>query len=160
MIKLDDAGKLERSVSRLAVPAIALLALASFWIPGRWRWLAVTPVLLYPVVFVVDLFVWLYYAGHNLDSTAALSSAIKPFTPRLLGEGFIGQFSTVASFGVGFYMALASTLLVLVATLAARSAPATRVEELAQETGTLEISLPKSRLRRISAERHDHAAAR
>jgi hypothetical protein len=72
----------------------------------------------------VDLFAWLYYAGHSLDPTAALSSSIKPFTPRLLGEGDIGQFSTVASFGLGFYLALIAVLLVLAATLLGRSTDA------------------------------------
>lgn len=157
MIKLEDAGSFERAISRFAVPVIAALALASFWIRGRWRWLAVTPIILYPIVFVIDLYAWLYYAGHNLDPTAALSSAIKPFTPRLLGEGIIGQFSTVATFGAGFYMALAATVLVVVATLAAgrevvesdvrRDRPVSHVERPRLEQ--------RPRLRAIK--RHDHA---
>jgi hypothetical protein len=124
MMKLDDAAKLERAISRFAIPLLAALAVASLWVRGRWRWLAVAPVLLFPIIFLVDLFAWLYYAGHSLDPTAALSSSIKPFTPRLLGEGDIGQFSTVASFGLGFYLALIAVLLVLAATLLGRSADA------------------------------------
>lgn len=124
MIKLEDAAKLERAISRVAIPIIAVLAIASLWLRGRWRWLVVAPALLFPAIFVLDLFVWLYYAGHELDPTAALSSSIKPFTPRLIGEGIIGQFRTTASFGIGFYMALLAAILVLTATWLGRSSDA------------------------------------
>ena len=120
MMKLEDAATLERSVSRIAIPLLALLAVASFWVRGRWVWLAVAPVLAFPVIFMADLYYWLRHAGNNLDPTAALSSSIKPFTPRILGEGFIGQFSTVAMFGGGFYLVLAGVILVLAATILRR----------------------------------------
>jgi copper chaperone NosL len=129
MMELNDAARLERAVAPVAVPAIALLALASLWVPGRWVWLAIAPILLYPFVFLADLFAWLYHAGHSLDPTAALSSSIKPFTPRLLGEGTIGQFSTVATLGIGFYVALGAALLTLVVTLAQRWAATHAVEQ-------------------------------
>lgn len=121
MMKLEDAGRLERTIAPFAIPVIAALAVASFWIRGSWRWLAIAPALAFPVVFVVDLFAWLYYAGHSLDPTAALSSSIKPFTPALLGEGSVGQFRTVASFGSGFYLVMVALLLIVVATLMGRS---------------------------------------
>jgi hypothetical protein len=120
MMKLEDAASLERSISRIAIPLLALLAIASFWVRGRWVWLAVAPVLAFPVIFMADLFYWLRHAGHNLDPTAALSSSIKPFTPRILGEGVIGQFSTIASFGTGFYLVILGVLLVLAATILRR----------------------------------------
>jgi copper chaperone NosL len=133
--------------------------LASFWIRGRWKLLAVAPALLYPIVFVADLYVWLRYAGHNLDPTAALSSAIKPFTPRLLGEGHIGQFSTVASFGAGFYMALLAALLALSATLIAMRARSPQ-ESVADRGATARDTRRSGfRLRSRIAERHDHASA-
>lgn len=115
MIKLGDAATLERTMSRFAIPAIALLAVASFWIRGRWKWLAIIPVLAYPIAFAVDLFVWLYHAGHALDPHAALSSSIKPFTPHILGVGRIGQFHTDATFGIGFYLVLLAAVLAFVA---------------------------------------------
>jgi hypothetical protein len=46
-----------------------------------------------------------------------LSSSIKEFTPRILGEGTIGQFSTVASFQSGFAIAATGALLVVVVML-------------------------------------------
>jgi len=117
MIKLETAASLERTVSRIAIPIIALLALLSFWVQGRWRWLLATPAIIYPVIFAIDLFSWLYYAGHALDPKAALSSSIHPFTPTILGTGIIGQFSTVASFGIGYYLAVLSAIIVLAVTI-------------------------------------------
>lgn len=125
MMKLEDAAKIERAISRIAIPAIALLAVASFWVQSRWRWLLVAPVIMYPVVFMVDLFIWLYYAGHSLDPNAALSSSIKEFTPQIFGTGVIGQFSTEATFGVGFYLVLLTVALVIAATYRKRAEDAT-----------------------------------
>ena len=120
MTPLNDAATIERAISRIVIPIIAVLAVASFWMRGIWRWLAITPVISYPIVFVVDLAIWLYYAGHSLDPTAALSSSIKPFTPRVFGSGAIGQFTTSAQFQMGFYLALVAAALVLVATIIGR----------------------------------------
>lgn len=120
MMKLEEAARVERAISRFAIPVIAVLVVASFWARGRLKWLAVAPAALFPIVFVIDLFAWLYYAGNNLDPTAALSTSIEPFTPRLLGEGTIGQFSTVASFGAGYYLAVIAALLALAATYVRR----------------------------------------
>ncbi len=116
MIKLTDAATIERAISVYAIPLIALLAVASIFLSGRWRTLARVPVLVYPFVFVIDLFAWLYYAGHSLDPTAALSSSISEFTPRILGTGVIGQFKTEAQFEAGFWMAIGAVVLVVVAT--------------------------------------------
>jgi copper chaperone NosL len=124
MMALGDAGALERTLAPFAIPVIAVLAVASHWLRGRKRWLAVAPAIAFPIVFVADLFAWLYHAGHSLDPTAALSSSIKPFTPRLLGEGHIGQFSTVANFSYGFYLVLVAVLVIVAATLLGRSADA------------------------------------
>lgn len=113
MMKLDDAATIERQIALVAIPIIALLAIASFALRGRWRMLARLPIIIFPVVFVVDLYAWLYYAGHALDPHAALSSSIKPFTPHILGVGRIGQFSTEALFERGFYLAAIAALVVL-----------------------------------------------
>lgn len=115
MIKLTDAAKIERAISVYAIVAIALITIVSVFLPGRWRYVARLPILLYPIVFVIDLFGWLYYAGNNLDPTAALSSSISAFTPRIFGEGVIGQFKTEASFQAGFWLAIAAAVLVVIA---------------------------------------------
>ena len=122
MIRLTDAATLEQDISRIGIPFLALLAIASFWLRGPWRLLARLPIVLYPAIFVADLFAWLYYAGHSLDPHAPLSSSIKEFTPRLIGDGRIGQFSTEAAFQSGFYAALAAAGLVLLVTVLDRRA--------------------------------------
>lgn len=120
MMELNDAAKLERQISRYAIVAVAALAVASFWLPGRWKWLLILPAALFPIIFAVDLAAWLYYAGHSLDPHAPLSSSIKPFTPPVIGEGKIGQFSTVANFKIGFYVAALGAVLAVVATVLSR----------------------------------------
>jgi hypothetical protein len=117
MIKLTDAAKIERAISQYAIPVLGLLAVASFRLRGRWRHIARVPIMVYPVVFAADLFAWLYYAGHSLDPHAPLSSSIREFTPRILGQGTIGQFSTQAHFDRGFYMAVAAALIVLIVSI-------------------------------------------
>jgi hypothetical protein len=114
MIKLTDAATIEQAISVYAIPAVALLAMASFLVTGIWRTLFRLPVILYPVIFAVDLFSWLYYAGHTLDPKAPMSSSIKEFTPKILGKGTIGQFHTEASFTTGFYLAAAAAVITLV----------------------------------------------
>lgn len=121
MIKLEEAAKIERTISRIAIPFIAVLAVLSFWVKSRWRWLLALPVIIYPIVFTLDLFAWLYYAGHSLDPKAALSSSIHEFTPTILGTGIIGQFSTVATFRIGFYLAVLAAIIVLAVTIRGRS---------------------------------------
>lgn len=121
MIKLEDAAKIERTISRIAIPFIAVLAVLSFWVKSRWRWLLALPIVIYPIVFVLDLFAWLYYAGHSLDPKAALSSSIHEFTPTILGTGIIGQFSTEATFRIGFYLAVLAAIIVLAVTIRGRS---------------------------------------
>lgn len=114
MPKLEEAGKLERSFSWLAVGALALLLMAAVFIHNQWAAILALPVLAYPIVFLADLFYWLYSFGHNLDPRAPLSSSIKPFTPTLLGTGKIGQFKTTAMVGTGFWLAVLASFVILV----------------------------------------------
>lgn len=113
MMKLNDAAVLERQAALIAIPIIAVLAMASFRLRGVAKALARLPIVIYPLVFAVDLFGWLYYAGNSLDPHAPLSSSIEPFTPRMLGVGTIGQFSTEAAFMIGYTLAVAAAVLVL-----------------------------------------------
>jgi hypothetical protein len=121
MMKLDDAAIIERQIALFAIPLIALLTVASFWLPGAWRFMARIPILIFPVVFAADLYAWLYYAGHSLDPHAALSSSIKPFTPHIIGIGTIGQFSTDANFLPGFGLAVTAAVMVFVISILRRS---------------------------------------
>ena len=111
MRPLEEAAKLERSVSVFAIAALALLVVAAIFVHTRWVVLLVLPAILMPVVFLLDLQYWLRDFGLNLDETAALSSAIDPFVPKVLGSGMIAQFETVAQPGAGLWLAIAASLL-------------------------------------------------
>lgn len=113
MMPLAEAAEFERSIATPAIILIVLLGIAAALLPRRWAPLLAAPVVLFPIVFAADLYYWLYRAGHDLDPTAALSSSIKPFTPAMLGEGVVGQFSTTAHFSVGFYIAVIAALTAL-----------------------------------------------
>ena len=114
MRPLGEAAQLERSISLFALIALALLVAAAIYIHSPWAALLSLPAILFPAVFLGDLYFWLNNFGQNLDPRAALSNAIEPFTPTILGEGFIGQFRTVAYPDFGLLMtALASILIVV-----------------------------------------------
>jgi hypothetical protein len=111
MMPLADAADLERMIATPATVLIILAAFAAALMRRKWTALLALGVVLFPFVFFVDLYFWLYRAGHNLDPTAALSSSIKPFTPAILGEGIVGQFSTTAYLGAGFWIAFVAAVL-------------------------------------------------
>lgn len=117
MIKLTEAARFERAISVYAIPIMAIVAMIPFVWKRKYSWLFRVPMIVYPIIFVADLFAWLYYAGHSLDPHAPMSSSIKEFTPAILGEGVIGQFRTTASFETGFYLAVIAALIALVVTV-------------------------------------------
>jgi hypothetical protein len=111
MMPLGDAASVERMIAPWAITLFVIMGVLAVVLTPRWApWLAV-PIILFPFVFAADLYFWLYRAGHNLDPTAALSSSVKPFTPAILGEGIVGQFSTTAMFQTGWFIAVAGAVL-------------------------------------------------
>lgn len=113
MMKLGDAAALEKSLVVYLVPAMALLALLSIFCLRPWNWLLRAPLILFPLGFIGDLAYWLWRAGHSLDPKAALSSAVKAFTPAVLGHGAIAQFSTDATVRSGFWLAATGAMILL-----------------------------------------------
>ena len=113
MRPLGEAAQLERSLSLIAVGALALLVAGAIYIHNRWAALICLPAVLYPLIFLADLQYWLASFGTNLDPKAPLSSSIKPFVPPVLGQGFVGQFSTVATPGIGLILATIASCLVI-----------------------------------------------
>ena len=113
MRSLQEAARFERTLSIPGVIVLAFLVIITPFIRARWARFLALPALLFPVIFVSDLYFWLTYYGTNLDPYAPLSGAIKPFVPRMLGENRVGQFSTIASFDTGFYLATAASVLIL-----------------------------------------------
>lgn len=113
MMRLNDAAKLERSISIPLVIAMAAALVLSIW-PRNWlRWLLRLPTVIFPVFFLADLKFWLWYAGNHLDPSAALSSTISAFTPTMLGWGKVAQFHTYGWLQPGFWVALAAAVLTL-----------------------------------------------
>jgi hypothetical protein len=113
MPKLDEGGRLERSISVIALVVLGLLLIAGVFIHNQWAGVLALPVLGFPFVFIADLWLILYRYGHSIDPESALGGAIEPFTPPILGVGKVGQFGTVAQFEIGFYLAIAAVFAVL-----------------------------------------------
>jgi hypothetical protein len=113
MRPLAEAATFEKSISIIGVAVLALLVLAAVFVHSRWAALLALPALLFPVIFLLDLQYWLANFGTNLDPTAALSSSVKPFVPKVLGVGMIAQFKTAAGPAAGLWLAIAASLLIL-----------------------------------------------
>lgn len=114
MRPLNEAAQLERSLSVAMIIALILMVEGAAHIHSKWAVVLVLPTILFPVFFLIDLHLWLDYFGQNLDETAPLSGAIKPFTPPVLGVGVIGQFRTVASPGLGLILAASGSILTII----------------------------------------------
>ncbi len=115
MRPLNEAAQLERRTAWMSIAVLSLLVLSGLLVHNRWAGLAALPAVLFPGGFLLDLHLWLSHFGQNLDPAAALSNSVKPFTPPVLGEGFVGQFKTVASPGPGLLVAAAAAAVVLAA---------------------------------------------
>lgn len=111
MAPLDDAAQLERSLAPMALAVVVLMIVGVALIHSKWVAVLAIPAMTFPVVFLADMWIWLWYYGNHLDPTAPLSSAIKPFTPAILGTGHVGQFSTTAMLLPGWYLAAVAAVL-------------------------------------------------
>lgn len=134
---IENGGRLERAVAPWAVPAMAgLLGLAS-WVYDRRAALLTVPALAFPAGFAADLWTLLDRFGHSIDPHSALGGAVEPFTPTMVGHGAIGQFTTDAQFGVGFWFAVLASVLGAVGLWAHRRA----FKPLADAQRPVEVSL-------------------
>lgn len=115
MSPLAQAAEFERTLAPYAIVAFIILGVAAVFLRKKWAPLLLIPIILFPIVVFVDLYAWLYYFGHNLDPTAALSGAIDEFTPAILGRGVVGQFTTDAMMGLGWWIALVAAVIALAA---------------------------------------------
>ncbi|MCL4742302.1 MAG: hypothetical protein KJZ54_08870 [Phycisphaerales bacterium] len=138
MRSLYEAAQIEREVGVfIMILFVVLLELAAY-IHSRWAVLLVAPVIFFPVVFLVDLQLWMRHFGLNLDPDAPLSNSIKPFVPTALGRGGIGQFVTIATPGIGLYLATAASIVLVAALYFHRRAylPLVRQQAAANERST------------------------
>lgn len=115
MRSLYEAAQVERTVGVFVMIAFVVMLELAAYIHTRWAVLLVAPVVFFPIVFLVDLQLWMRHFGLNLDPDAPLSSAVKPFVPTALGKGGIGQFVTIATPGIGLYLACAASLVLIAA---------------------------------------------
>ena len=113
MRPLGEAAQLERAISMVAVGILVLLTLAAIFVHSPWALLLALPAILWPFIFIADMYFWMRHFGLNLDPTAPLSSSIEPFVPPILGSGMVGQFETIASFQIGLWMAFLAVVLIL-----------------------------------------------
>lgn len=114
MKPLGEAALLERSLGIFAVVGIILLLIGAVYVHNPIALFLSIPAMVFPLFFLADLYFWMWNFGMNLDQRAALSGAIKPFVPPLIGEGKIGQFKTVASWETGLYLSILASVLILV----------------------------------------------
>jgi hypothetical protein len=114
MPPLDEGGRFERSISIISLTVIGLLLVAGVFVHNKWAAVLAIPALLFPLLFVADLWWILYRYGHSIDPNSALGGAIEPFTPPIIGRGTVAQFATVGQFEMGFYLAVAAVFVVLV----------------------------------------------
>jgi hypothetical protein len=114
MRPLGEAAQLERSLSIAAVIVFSLLIIGSIFIHTKYTVLLVLPAILFPFIFLGDMYFWLRNFGLNLDPTAPLSGAIKPFVPPVLGVGKLAQFVTITEVQIGFYLALGASVCILI----------------------------------------------
>jgi hypothetical protein len=114
MRPLGEAAQFERTMAIAATVALVLLIEGAMLIHNRWAALLALPAVLFPALFLADLYYWMSRFGHELNPHAPLSTSIKPFTPPILGTGKVGQFYTIASAGPGLWLASIAAVLVLI----------------------------------------------
>ncbi len=109
MRPLAEAAELERSLSVAVVVVIALLVVAAVYIHNQYAALLSLPAVLFPAIFLLDLYSWLRHFGTTVEP----ESAIEPFAPPLLGAAEVGPFTTIASTGPGLLLAILASLSVI-----------------------------------------------
>ena len=115
MRSLYEAAEIERAIGVFVMIAFVVMLELAAYVHTRWAALLVMPAVLFPVVFLVDLHLWMRHFGLNLDPNAPLSNSIKPFVPTALGKGGIGQFVTIASPGAGLIVATVASIVLIAA---------------------------------------------
>ena len=112
MARMERGGIYESSLAPYALIVLAMLLILFIIYDNKWinRLMAI-PVLL-PFLFLGIYAYWLYWFGHNLHAGAI---TIEPFTPVILGDGKVAQFTTHAYPVIGFWILLAISFFSLVA---------------------------------------------
>ena len=112
MRPISEAGQFERSMSVIAISALVMVVIAAIFVHNPCALLLTWPVMLYPVIFLGDLWFWMQKFGTELDETAPLSNIIEPFVPKIIGSGEVAQFQTRAIWESGLWMAFGASALI------------------------------------------------
>jgi copper chaperone NosL len=140
MRPISEAAPFERSVAVISIAALAFLVVASVFVHNPCALLLTWPVMAYPGIFLLDLWLWMRAFGNDLDPTAPLSNIIEPFTPPIIGYSKIAQFETQAIWGPGLWMAIGVSVLTGVGIFLHRRAykpllDEARAKQTSQQTG-------------------------
>ena len=100
------------------VAAMGLLLFGARKNGGLLYWLLVLPVILLPLLFLIDYSAWLWWYGHRLNAMGAFT--VKPFMPTVFGDGKVAQFTTHSYPSIGFGLMLLLSLLTGLAALIRR----------------------------------------
>ncbi len=113
MNPMDRGAPYLRMVAPYALVFTALIIiLFMLYNSAIWSWLMLVPVSL-PLVFLGFYTYWLYWFGHNMHQWGAFH--IKPFTPTVLGDGKVAQFTTHSFPSFGFWLLVAISILSILA---------------------------------------------
>jgi copper chaperone NosL len=111
---LDNAAHTELQYAAAGIVMVAVLTLGLALAAGKKvNALVAIPAAMLPLGFIADSYYWLWWFGHHLDPKAPLK--IGAFTPQMFGNGKIGQFETYATPSMGFWLAVAGAVMVVVA---------------------------------------------
>ncbi len=112
MRPISEAAQFERSIAVIAVAALVFLVVAAVFVHNPCALLLTWPVMMYPAIFLLDLYLWMRSFGQDLDPSAPLSSIIDPFVPQIIGHGKVAQFETTATWGSGIWVAFAASAVI------------------------------------------------
>lgn len=82
---------------------------------GFFSWLLVLIPITFPGLFILEYAAWLGWYGHNMSELGAFT--LKPFMPTVFGQGKVAQFTTNSYPGIGFWLMVLFSALLLVAAL-------------------------------------------
>lgn len=112
MRPIEDMATIERSLSLVMLVLAGSAAVFALTLDRLgWKAFLTLPLVLFPVGMILDLLGWLYYAGHALDPTSALSMTVKPFMPKLVGYQKVANFHVWSSLGWGAWLQVAASAL-------------------------------------------------
>jgi nitrous oxidase accessory protein len=109
---MESFAKIERTFAPLGMAGVVAGLLLAPWLRRRWlRFLAVLPALIFPLVFVVDLKLWMNKAVNDRSPEAALTLTVQRIDARLFTDYAVGQFQVSPQLGAGLYLACLAGLL-------------------------------------------------